>query len=369
MLEASYYYPLYLFLVTVLTIFAVSAYANKDIINNRYYSTDIDWKALFLSLFLVTLIGLRPISAYYFCDTANYDFVYNCSKGRTFQYDPSSENVIWDNLFNWWASENLGITSFFVLIAFIYFVCTLLACKRFFGKDQYIAFIVFLGSFSTFSYATNGIKAGAAAAIFLLGLSYYRKWIVSIVLVLISLGFHHSMIVPVAAYIIAIIYKNPKVYFYVWIICLLISALHITFFQSLLASLASDKGDQSAVGYLQSSSYSEWGGKSGFRIDFIIYSAMPILIGYIALFRKKIQLSNCYIFLLNIYLITNSVWLLCMYARYNNRIAYLSWLLFPIILIYPFIKEKWSSEKYSTLSKIVLANLGFTLFMQIIYYS
>lgn len=262
----------------------------------------------------------------------------------------------------------MGVSEFFFLIAFIYFVCTFVACAKFFGKDQYVAFLVFLGSFSTFSYATNGIKAGIAAAIFLLGLSYFRNRIVSILLVLISLGFHHSMIVPVTAYAMAVIYKKPKVYFSVWVICLLIAALHITFFQSLFASLASDNGDQSAVGYLQSSSNTEWGGKSGFRIDFIIYSAMPILIGYVALFKKKIQLSKCYTFLLNIYMITNSVWLLCMYAKFNNRIAYLSWLLFPILLIYPFIKEKWGYGKYSTLSKVVLANLGFTLFMQIIYY-
>ncbi len=369
MIDAKYYYSLYLLLVTILTLFAANNYANKRITDNRtYLSKWIDGKALLLSLFLAIFIGFRPISARYFCDMANYEFVYNYSKNLPFQYDPSAENIIWDNLFNWWASIDLGVSEFFFLIAFIYFVCTFVACAKFFGKDQYVAFLVFLGSFSTFSYATNGIKAGIAAAIFLLGLSYFRNRIVSILLVLISLGFHHSMIVPVTAYAMAVIYKKPKVYFSVWVICLLIAALHITFFQSLFASLASDNGDQSAVGYLQSSSNTEWGGKSGFRIDFIIYSAMPILIGYVALFKKKIQLSKCYTFLLNIYMITNSVWLLCMYAKFNNRIAYLSWLLFPILLIYPFIKEKWGYGKYSTLSKVVLANLGFTLFMQIIYY-
>lgn len=370
MIDAKYYYSLYLLLVTILTLFAANNYANKRIIDNiTYLSRGIDGKALLLSLFFAVFIGLRPISAYYFCDMSNYEFVYNYSKGQSFRYDPSAENVIWDNLFNWWASIDLGVSEFFFFIALIYFVCTLVACAKFFGRDQYIAFLVFLGSFSTFSYATNGIKAGAAAAIFLLGLSYFHKKIVSIFLVIISLGVHHSMIVPVAAYVIAIIYKKPKVYFFVWITCLLIAALHITFFQSLFASMAADNGDQSAVGYLQSSSYTEWGGKSGFRIDFIIYSAMPILIGYIALFKKKIQLSKYYIFLLNIYMITNSVWLLCMYARFNNRIAYLSWLLFPVLLIYPFIKEEWGYGKYSTLSKVVLANLGFTLFMRIIYYA
>lgn len=370
MIGAEYYHPLYLFLATVLTLIAANSYTNR--IGTNYVQKTyryIDGKALALSIALAVFIGLRPISARYFCDTSNYDFVYNHIEGLPFHYDPYTENLIWDNLFNWWASERLGISSFFTLIAFIYFGCTFLACIKLFGRDQYIAFLAFLGSFSTFSYATNGIKAGAAAAIFLLGVSYYRNWIISTVLVLLSLGVHHSMIVPVAAFVLAHIFKKPKVYLYFWLICLLIAAAHITTFQSLFASMAADNGDNSGAGYLLSSSVSTWGGKSGFRYDFIIYSAAPILIGWFALFRKKIKLSSCYAFLLNIYLITNSVWLLCMYVRFNNRIAYLSWLMFPVVLVYPFIKENWGSDRFATLSKVILANLGFTLFMQIVYYS
>ena len=370
MIEAKYYYNLYLFIVTILTIVAANNYTKKGYaVSLKYSAIKIDKRALSLSILLALFIGFRPITGYCFGDTLVYTSEYQYYEGIEYIFNPLAQNKIWDNLFNWWRSEQLGISNFFVVIAFIYFGCTLLACRKFFNRDQYIAFLVFLASFSTFSYATNGIKAGAAGAIFLLGLSYYRKWIIGIPLILISWGFHHSMTLPIVAFAIAYIYRNSKFYYYVWIVCLIISALHITFFQSLFASMAEDQGDTSGMGYLMSSSADAWGGGVGFRIDFVIYSAMPILVWYYAMFKKKLKLSDTYKMLLNIYMLTNSVWMLCMYAQYTNRIAYLSWFMFPIVLIYPFLKENWGPMRYQTLSKVVLANLGFTLFMQFIYYS
>ena len=45
----------------------------------------------------------------------------------------------------------------------------------------------------------------------------------------------------------------------------------VTFFQDLFAGIA----DESGAEYL-SSTNSDWGGKSGFRIDFVVYSFMPV---------------------------------------------------------------------------------------------
>lgn len=105
----------------------------------------------------------------------------------------------------------------------------------------------------------------------------------------------------------------------------------------------------------------------GFRIDFIIYSAAPIIVGWIAFFKKKI-ISRKYRFLLNLYLLANSIWLLCMYAEFTNRIAYLSWFMLPIVLIYPFLNEEWGEDQYKTFRWVALGHLGFTLFMQYIFY-
>lgn len=142
----------------------------------------------------------------------------------------------------------------------------------------------------------------------------------------------------------------------------LISDANILFYQTSLADFTDEQG----AGYLLSAG-SDLGGQTGFRIDFVVYSAMPVIMGYWVIIKQKIE-SEMYQFLLNLYLVTNSVWMLCMYANFTNRIAYLSWFLYPIVLIYPLLNLEIIPDQYKLLKKVVFAHLGFTLFMHFIYY-
>lgn len=366
MIDANKYYIIYLVIVTIITLFVAYKYYKK----NTYITTSLKRKkqdgALILAIFMVLFIGFRPKSGV-FIDMMNYILHYEVFyENIAFTFDKNAENLLFDNYYAWIGSKNLGITFFFVSIAAIYFICTYIACKRMFPRDTLIAYLVFLAAFSTFSYGTNGIKAGAAGAIFLMAISYRDNLKICIPLVLVSWGFHHSMIMAVSAFALTLIYKNSKLYFIGWCLCLLVAVLHITFFQELFADILSDSGDSGVI-YLGNTN-DEWGGKSGFRIDFVVYSAMPILVGYWAVYKKKLQLSKTYACLLNLYMTLNGTWMLCMYASFTNRIAYLSWFLYPIVLIYPYLNENWGVFRYKALTKITLAHLGFTLFMMFIYY-
>ena len=95
---------------------------------------------------------------------------------------------------------------------------------------------------------------------------------------------------------------------------------------------------------------------------------MPVIVGWYALVKKKLQVSDLYKKLLSLYLCLNGVWMLCMYAEFTNRIAYLSWFLYPIVLIYPFLNEQWGRDRYKKFGLVMLGHLGFTLFMNVIYY-
>ena len=298
-----------------------------------------------------------------FVDTMNYVLGYNHEEGSPFVFDPHAENFIFDNIFAFFASARLGITSFFVLIATIYFSAAAMAVKRIFKNDAYIAFLAFLGAFSTFSFGTNGIKAGAAASLFLLALSYRNKLLPCLMLMFVTVGMHHSMKMPVIAFLVTLFVKNPKYYFYGWAFSAVMAAGHVSFFQNLFASFA----DESGAGYLGASGISETAYMSGFRPDFMLYSAMPVWIGYVAKFKKNIQ-SKMYDTLLYTYITTNAVWMLCMYASFTNRIAYLSWLLYPVVLIYPFFNEKFGKNRYRMVAKVTMYQLYFTLFMDFIYY-
>lgn len=283
--------------------------------------------------FLILFIGLRPES-YVFVDMMNYIETYHAFYENTqFVWDWTTENFIFYNIFAYIGSRNLGTSFFFVIIAAIYFGCAYWGIRRLFPRDTAIAYLTFLGAFSTFSYATNGIKAGAAASLFILALSYYRKWIICVPLLIITLGFHHSMIMPIAAFILAMLLKNPKHFFWIWLFCLICAITHVSFFQQLFAGLADDK----AASYLYSTD-TDWGGKSGFRIDFVLYSAMPVFVGYYAIYKYNIK-SKVYDLLLKIYLTANGIWMFCMYAEFTNRIAYLSWAIYPLVLIFPILKS------------------------------
>lgn len=353
------YQPVYLTFVTIVTIVLANRYllySNARLDNDRSSSRI---GAVMVCAAVIAFVGLRPLS-YQFIDMMNYYHIYIHEFGRSFRFDWDRENYLFDNLFLWFAGARIDIAYFFLVIAAINFGALLIACRRLFPKDTLYAFIIYLGAFSTFSYATNGIKAGAAASIFLCALAYKDKWWLSLIFLWVSLGFHHSMILPIVAFLICWLVKNPKLYLTIWCACVVISALHISFFQEIFALMADEKG----AGYL-----GEDAGVSyvGFRPDFILYSAAPVVMGYWVI-KVKGYRSKFYDTMYCTYLLTNSVWMLCMYANFTNRIAYLSWLMLPIVLIYPFFDKPFMRHQYSGANRVAAWHLAFTLAMLIIYY-
>lgn len=64
---------------------------------------------------------------------------------------------------------------FFTFVATVYVGCSAWACQRMFKEQGYLAFLLVLGAFSFFSYGTNGIRNGMAAAVMMLALSFLRN--------------------------------------------------------------------------------------------------------------------------------------------------------------------------------------------------
>ena len=363
-IPASLYSTIYLFVVSLLTIVVYFQYQSRNGLREFRYSYTDSIGGILVILYAV-FIGLRPASGRYFIDMGNYIMNYTVLlEGVPFHFNWGTDNLLFDNLFAWWGSERLGYTSFFLFIAAIYFGAAYLGIRKLFPNHRLAAYLVFLAAFSTFSYATNGIKAGAAASLFILAMGYRENLKVCIPLVLLSWGFHHSMVMVVAGFVLTLFVKNPKYYFAGWVFCFLMAALHITAFQHFFSGFTTEHG----ADYLLTESGVE-DNQGGFRIDFILYSAMPVLVGYYAVFKKKMQLSKLYKDLLNLYLALNGIWMLCMYANFTNRIAYLSWFLYPIVLIYPYLQEQWGKARYKTFGLVMLGHLGFTLFMNLIYYA
>lgn len=356
-MRAELYHPIYLVIVTIATFLVVKSYpADPSLYYTRRNSRS--GLGLLLSIFLFFFIGQRPINDAFFADMSAYKYLYNVQEGLPYVFDSSVDNLFFDNWFSWMASQSIGISLIFIIFAAVYFGCIYFATKRIFPDDSLLALLVYLAAFSTFSYGTNGLKAGMATATFLLAIAYRDKLWISIPIALFTYTQHHSMILVIVAYFLTLIVKDSKYYFIGWVFCLLMAALHVTAFQTLFAGFTDEQGAQ----YLLSKR------NSGFRIDFILYSIVPIWIGYLMVYKYKIE-SGMYKFLLNLYLCTNGVWLLCMYANFTNRISYLSWFIYPIVLLYPFLNIEWSDNQPRYLRYVVYGHLAFTLFMTFVYYA
>lgn len=359
MINAIFYKYINIAFITLLTFLVSNKYriagsnSVHEIRQNSYIAT-------FLMLIFTFFIGTRPES-FEFVDMMWYAKYLH--SGMMMDYGFDVENIIFDNILALWVNMKFSAESFYIFIAFIYYGGILFACKKLFPNNTLLAFVVYLGAFSTFSYAVNGVKAGAAASIFLIALAYRDNWKKCLPLLFVSWGFHHAMMMPIAAFIVVKFYKNPKVFFLGWLFCFIMAAAHVTYFQVLFANYTDDKSAE----YLATTG-EDWKGQAGFRIDFILYSVMPILVGWYAVMKHKIK-SEFYNELLCLYLLCNGLWMLTMYVNYNNRIAYLSWLMYPIVLIYPFLNENWPGNKNKILVRVAILHVMFTLFMNIFYYA
>ncbi|MCF2611241.1 EpsG family protein [Prevotella copri] len=366
---ADFYQSVYLIVVFVLTGLVCYLYYSKNGDLSVEYSemrvsVSQNFLCLLLLLFMILFIGTRPVSERYFGDMAGYFYEYRLFEEKAFGFDESLDDPLWSNMMRFFASCKIGFTSFMLLVAVLYFYVAYKSVGRMFPSDKLAAYLVFLGAFSTFSYGTNGMRAGVAASIFLLALSYAGNWLITITLAVLSLFIHHSMVLPLFAFFLALAYRKTNVYLCIWLVCILISAFHITWFQDLFSQLSADNGDARGAQYLMVSG--KGGYRTGFRLDFILYSSVPIVVSYFAVIIKKIQ-SDYYCFLINIYIITNSIWMLCMYASYSNRIAYLSWFMYPIVLIYPFLNEDWGFHRYRVFSIVMFVHVCFTLAMHFVF--
>src|SRR5690606_31378083 len=102
--------------------------------------------------------------------------------------------------------------------------------------------------------------------------------------------------------------------------------------------------------------------RTGFRWDFILYSASGVLAGWYFVIKKKFE-DSLYIQMFNVYLVTNAFWILVIRANYSNRFAYLSWFMIALIIMYPYLKMQFFVNQQKKVAAIVLASFAFSYLM------
>lgn len=223
---------------------------------------------------------------------------------------------------------------YFYLHAFVYVIGIYIFAKSIFPRQYGALFIAMILYFQFVSYGVNTMRAGLAGSFVLIALSFRERRLLEWTLLFVAVMIHKSFALPVLCYLIADRYDRTDLFFRIWLLSIPLSAVAGGFFQSHFAGLL---GDESRVSYLTTAAQ-DTHYQVGFRIDFILFSCAPIVMGYYLIYKRGFQ-DRFYKTLFNTYLLANTFWIFVIRANFSDRFAYLSWFIYCPVLLYPLLKN------------------------------
>ncbi|HIF9257521.1 TPA: EpsG family protein [Photobacterium damselae] len=323
-------------------------FAKPDFYQKYNYSINVF--TFFYCFTIVFYVGLRPIS-YQFGDMGNYNKIYELiAHGADISDVGVHGDVIFYSLLSF-CSRLFPAEVFFFICFLIYFFSLIVAFRRILDRNWVWGLLCTVVLFSFWQYGTNGIRNGLATSLFLLAVSSTRY--VRMVIFAISFGIHSSILLPIIAYYLSTAYKNINHYYLGWLVCLLVS-----FFVPTIGDVISNLGflDDKIAHYASIDDITI--GTKEFRYDFLIFSMFPIVFSIIYQFKLGVSYSEVHRILLSIYLTCNGFWILIIRYPASNRFAYLSWFLYGLIMMLPFLN--YSTFRYQ--------NRVLGLFIMILYF-
>lgn len=353
------YYSLVYYIVLSIFVFLFGylrlCVSNNVELDNKYINNIL---SLLLLLVVIFFIGLRdPYGSFmYLGDTRAYTRAYEqIASTNLFETKDIGFSLVMSIIFYLGAPIQL----FYVICAFLYVIPPYFAFKRWFQENAFYALLMYVTAMSFWAFGINGLRNGLAASIFIFALAFVdKKWLM-LLLMFLSVSFHKSMLLLVLMCFIAWFVRNTKYLIIAWICCALVSIFVGPGIEGYLIPYLS-KLEDTRVAIYQEESLMVFANKS-FRIDFFLYSSLPIWVGWYYTYKKRYK-DAFYTLLLNTYILANSVWILFfMYVPFTDRYAYLSWLLMPILLLYPLLKESMIENRYRTIGAMITLNLLFTL--------
>lgn len=351
--------------ILCLILLAVWQCNKGTILNKDTVTINATWGAVF-TFVLILYMGLRPV-AIEFGDTMNYANEFN-------EYIASKEPFSWHweeewlfyNLMHWFAKFS-DIHMFFLLCAVGYIGSLWLATVRIFKTYYYVPLLVIMGMFTFWQYGVNGIRNGLGASIFILAMTYVNNPKVMISLIVLGTGCHNSVLLMAAAAAVTWFIKESKWYLAVWVACVIVSYIAGGTIQSYLAEIDIISGDDRFAGYLTGDVHI---GEivitsMVFRWDFLLYSALGVAVGYYFIIKRGFK-DEYYHWIFNTYLAVNAFWVLIIRAAYSNRFAQISWFILPLVLVYPFFKQRFWDNHEKMLGYAILAFYAFAFYSNVL---
>ena len=346
--------------------------------------------ALLLTIFLVIFIGLRPVHWIY-GDTMTYARTYTLISSEYGEIDWHAE-WLFSVIRTWCKSMGFTVSGFFIVVEAGYLGFMFWAYKKALWENVWFAMMFALSAYSTFSYGVNGMRNGLACSIITLAVVFAakdKKIIVAGVLCFLAMGIHKSTLLPTVATVVALyVIKKPKFALWFWLISIPLSLVAGGPISNIFMSMGFD---DRATSYMSGDNM-QYGNFShtGFRWDFLAYSAMPVWLIWHVVKRteqKRLEMGiektteeeesgvygagimadaesmRVFNVLSVVYLLTNAFWVMVIKAAFSNRFAYLSWFIYPLVLAYGVIRLHIWEDQDKKAGLILLGHAAFTLFM------
>lgn len=330
--------------------------------NNLYDRSDPIQASLLLVVGCILFIGLRPISSV-FPDMLIYAAGY---KAKLFHISEIRNEPVWESIRIICNNLGLSVSSWFFLIAALSIGLKAYVCRKIFQNHIYIALLFIFSAFSFWSGAVTIIRNNLALGIAFLGVLLFlgdkRKKCIALILFTLAFYTHTSSFLLIICFLASYYFiKDVKWCIYFWMACILLSLIAGSFFENFFISLGFD--DRFAA-YLTNVNYKGFS-HAGFRWDFLLYSMMPIILGWYII--RRCDVDFIYKVLINTYILANAFWLLVIRAQFSDRFAAISWYIYPIVIAYPILKFEIWDRQPNKVANILLLHVAFLLMMKIVY--
>ena len=322
---------------------------------------------LLISIVLILYMGLRPTS-YRFGDMPLYEHRWNMSDSIQISLFDFHSEWFFDYLMIFCKKLVPEAQFWFVIIDLIYIGCQFWACKKLLWENVWLTIMFVFYSFQFFSYGTNGLRNGMACAIMILSIAFFcdrnnKGKLIGFLLFFLAMACHRSVIIPIAALMVSMyIIKDLKMAIYIWFGCIVLSIIAGGSLQNIIFGFGFDDrmSEYSSIGEEVMSEFS----RTGFRWDFLLYSAMPVLLAMIV--KNKGIYDPNFTLIANTYIIANSFWVLICRVAFSNRFAYLSWFLYALVIAYAVVRIPIWKNQDRAAGWILLAHSSFSLFMYVL---
>lgn len=353
--------------VLIMLLVAIWQCGIGSVFDSKVASIDSLWGMIF-ALVLILYMGNRQLNGVYFGDTAQYaaGFKRYMNSAGEFKWDWHYNEWLFQNMMAFFAKTFKDIHLFFTVCAAIYVGSLWWAMYRMFGNYNFIPFLVVMSMFTFWSYGVNGVRNGMGASLFILAMTYVENIPAMLGIAFLGLGMHASVHVMVGAAALAWVFNKSFYYLGAWVLSIVASYAAGFKIQQWVAALNLTEGDDRLNSYLTTTDAAEFLRREGtqlvigFRWDFIAYSALAVAVGFYFIFRRNFK-DEYYHWMYNIFLITNAFWILVIRSSFSNRFAQISWFIMPVILIYPFIKQRFwvNHERYLAGALVLFYAYGF----------